>query len=353
MGCWNGTCMVSNLPIIHGDKVKLVMLHNPTMVLDANENPFSSSGVCYHNTYLQPAFFPISGEYNDYGNIEDIVKDWNYDLITNVLKEELGDVIIVDGSHKREWVLEDILEGIERGSVKYTGIDRKERENKKFAEMMAKSFADEIKDGTLVDEYQKFVKLAEKDLVPEKQNLNFSFVMIREDIWNHIIENYKGEYWNPIRDKNDPDSPYYVTALDYYKYEYNKQLERIVDALKRVSKIPKDERKDAQFIIDGLSDTSIFNKTYAGSGHLYSHIEYFEQLFDGENVITDGEDELFKQWSELMIMSSFISGTRRLWMIQSGAGSQHEGWETHMVLGDKIKEICDAKIKERKEWEDE
>lgn len=46
MGCWNGTCMISNLPIIAGEKVKLVFLHTP---YGNNIDKIKKSAYCYSN----------------------------------------------------------------------------------------------------------------------------------------------------------------------------------------------------------------------------------------------------------------------------------------------------------------
>ena len=69
MGCWNGTCMISNLPILAGEETKLVFLFSPHREKVTLTN---ASGHYYATDFLKPAFFPITGKYNDYGVIEDI-----------------------------------------------------------------------------------------------------------------------------------------------------------------------------------------------------------------------------------------------------------------------------------------
>jgi len=59
MGCWNGTCMISHLPIIAGDKIKLVILHGINIPIN------NASAYCYSNGLLEPSFLPLTGEYND------------------------------------------------------------------------------------------------------------------------------------------------------------------------------------------------------------------------------------------------------------------------------------------------
>lgn len=63
MGCWNGTCAVSNLHILHGEEVVVIML--------VNNNEYDDLGsYCYSTSYnkLMPVIF--YGEYDDYGSVE-------------------------------------------------------------------------------------------------------------------------------------------------------------------------------------------------------------------------------------------------------------------------------------------
>ena len=68
MGCWNGTCFISHLPIFPGDKVALI----PIMQNPYEYKEFGGGGVCYSTHYARPMTIPIFGEYNDYGGLEKI-----------------------------------------------------------------------------------------------------------------------------------------------------------------------------------------------------------------------------------------------------------------------------------------
>ncbi len=65
MGCWNETCYMSNLPILWGDKIVLFVL-GPT----SNQRIYET---CYPDDNYVPLGFPIVGEYDDYGGIENAV----------------------------------------------------------------------------------------------------------------------------------------------------------------------------------------------------------------------------------------------------------------------------------------
>jgi hypothetical protein len=64
MGCWNATCNISNLPIYHGEKVVLIPL------IKVREKAVYNC--CYANDNFAPLGFPITGEYDEYGGLENI-----------------------------------------------------------------------------------------------------------------------------------------------------------------------------------------------------------------------------------------------------------------------------------------
>lgn len=69
MGCWNGTCGISNLPIVSGDKIVL-------FIIKYNKyGETNSGGFCYTTGQYSPITVPVFGEYNDYGGIEPITKN--------------------------------------------------------------------------------------------------------------------------------------------------------------------------------------------------------------------------------------------------------------------------------------
>lgn len=67
MGCFNETDALSQIPIVHGDPVKLFVLRI---------NPISGA-FCGCEEPATVLSLPISGTYDDYGCIENIVEDWS------------------------------------------------------------------------------------------------------------------------------------------------------------------------------------------------------------------------------------------------------------------------------------
>ena len=84
MGCWNGACGMSQLPIHYNDKVKLVFLKKSPYF----EESILGSGFCYSHHLFEAYYLPISGKYNDYGSLEDIKdpEDKHFNNIKKALK---------------------------------------------------------------------------------------------------------------------------------------------------------------------------------------------------------------------------------------------------------------------------
>ena len=69
MGSWNGTCGISNLPILHGEEIVL-------FIIKKNQHARNGEGgYVYCNDQYEPFTFPIHGHYNDYGGIEAVSKN--------------------------------------------------------------------------------------------------------------------------------------------------------------------------------------------------------------------------------------------------------------------------------------
>jgi len=294
MGCWNGTCMISNLPIISGEKVKLVILH------DLFNHDRYSGGFCYANGLMRPLFLPIDGEYNDYGMIENIVENRNFHFVTEHLKKAYSQ-IEVEKEILNEFTLEDVLTGIERSSLRV-------KRNK--------------------DLFQP----ADKELTKG----NLAFVMIRKDIWDAICDEYVGEFWNDDTEET-ANGQYYISAKEYCK----RRIKANLDALAKLKEIEAtgDDHAAAKFALIEMRYESIF---MGPEDALVKYgFDYSELLENTENIA-----ELTNAWTEMVIINSFLNATRKAWFVQQGAGAQNADWEVYKMLNKIVDEICDEKINE-------
>ena len=331
MGCWNGTCMVSHLPIISGEKIKLVILNSRYGFIKESNPILGNSGYCYSNDLLSPGFFAISGVYNDYGGIEDIEEDWNYKVIEEFFQTKYSKVKC-EGNILENPTLPQILEAIEREEFEiFTEGDKRMKE-------MAVKAMEAYKDTPKAQEHWK--DIAEMDVSEKWEKSTYSAVMIRQDIWDSIVNREGGEdYWNDEKDEVDENGErvYYISAQEWTKRTFKKEIDKI-------DKLIEEYGIDDELMLMELKYNKIFNDSYAGSGKLSAVSPYSKLLIE-----KDLRDNIEKQWSENTAISSFIGSTRRGWMIQPGKGSQHDGWKEHMHVAQTILDICKNKIKEYEE----
>jgi hypothetical protein len=99
MGSFNVACSVSSLSINSGEDVFFLPLL-PNNSRDGKHEVHPTSSLIYADCYFTPFCLPIQGVYNDYGSIEQIVKDDNTQAIENyfgISIEEFIEEVTVDG----------------------------------------------------------------------------------------------------------------------------------------------------------------------------------------------------------------------------------------------------------------
>lgn len=114
MGSFNSTCAVSGMPLQAGDKVRILLL---------TQNPYSETHRAHsmHGWWV-PRTFPIRGEYNDYGTVENVEEGLVQDLWLQTLKLDLipqgtGENEVHDVPTFFDMPFEDFLKALWEGRV--------------------------------------------------------------------------------------------------------------------------------------------------------------------------------------------------------------------------------------------
>ena len=142
MGCWNETCGITQVPIMHNDPVVLILLANVAQHRSADRMD-GHSGHCYSNDVWSPFALPIYGIYNDYGSIEDVTEGWNTEWIINSLKKYMIEKPLGSNKYhdvaisKNDLSIENLLDWIHESRVEVKGI----RENNPLGFMMVHAWA--------------------------------------------------------------------------------------------------------------------------------------------------------------------------------------------------------------------
>jgi len=323
MGCWNGTCMITNLPILEGEKVKLLFLHKPY------KDEENKSSYCYSNGIYHVGGLPIEAEYNDYGGVEEIVKDANYYLLEKYFQKYKK--IKVDGKIVDEVDLEGIIEAIERGGLEvYTDNSEEIEEAKESLEGILAFHKYRNTSGFKTND-DNIIKLTEATQVPIEEywtQPTYNFVMIRKDVWDYIVGNDESEFWKEKKDRLH-DKDYYQTAAEWVDKRFKKSLEDI-------SQFPQLYKYRSPMSMSG----------YAGGGIMFAEKVYAEVFKDTTSEIIPLLQQLY---TELTIVESFLGRTRKGWNVVSGAGSQSQDWKSYKELNFIIEQICDQHLKDEEE----
>jgi hypothetical protein len=115
MGSFAYTCAVSGLPIEAGDKVRYLLL---------TKNPYhnGAENTCYIHDLWFPRVFPLKGEYNDYGSVENVIAGSEQEIWLDGLKLDLvelgwGENTVHDVPTKKEMTFDELLNAIQEGRV--------------------------------------------------------------------------------------------------------------------------------------------------------------------------------------------------------------------------------------------
>lgn len=114
MGCWNGTCSLTNLPIIDGDRVIFFFVEN--------QEAMQGSPNCYHYEMAKPICLPMRGLYNDYGTVDFVDKDIAVELNSKLIPKYLNKI-----KHKHDFKyevfdIEEFAKHVERSNCDQTMI---------------------------------------------------------------------------------------------------------------------------------------------------------------------------------------------------------------------------------------
>lgn len=83
MGSFNSTGFISKIPITYGDKVVCII---------ATVNKNIGRELFYPDSMLSPWTFPIYGEYDDYGSIENVRRDFHVELLEKIFGTDIEKV---------------------------------------------------------------------------------------------------------------------------------------------------------------------------------------------------------------------------------------------------------------------
>ena len=291
MGCYNGTCNISNMPIFEGDKVVFIPL------MKVHENTVFNA--CYPTDNFIPFGFPFVGYYNDYGGLYDIeISDVNRDYFKSLNfyfndRENKGEYkkVKADDYKSFEDFVNEVLCSVEGCYIDVTDMDIMQ--------------SDLVKDG--------------------KTEVNY--MMVHYDLYNALLSNMKNR--KPYKE----DKTFEVLQRERFIEVFNKEFDTLVKVkLKSISnygEVDKAMQKLYELIVRNLSN-SIFNK---GDSFYEGRWNYFVDLMiEDENI----SEEIIKCAVDKYIFMVVLSYMRKGYLCDSGCGSQNGETKLHMIMAEFI-----------------
>lgn len=330
MGCWNGTCGLTELPIVEGTDIFVFP------VVESYRDSF-----CYSTALYRPSILPFRAKYNDYGAGEDC---------TGVALPYL-----------MEGIREQLVE-LELGENEYHDIAVK-------------------RDGFDVDMF--FEACHEKRLMfknplraydGESKTKDVFFTMIRKDVIDRLWNEWTFDMYK-MKDIPVPEG--FETDNYYFKnITYAKLAELIPEYMEACSANAIDLKEDMFLKAkDGLNEEELvkFNRAVASIKYrtffddrdlhilsdIYSHAfgssgwadGGFSDIADIRDIIVDeymnGNKEVaYSLMREAMIGSmvkSFMESTRKVWLPVMHQGSQSEEYNEYRLLTKIIEGVIDER----------
>lgn len=304
MGCWNETCSLSNLPILLGEKVKFVILLNMGAV---------GKSYYYNDSYI-PLCLPISGEYNEYGSIENIKIDSHTLAVLQNQKFYTIDKHEEEISDEKIEKFNKTLKHYGCSTVSY--VDMNSILNFKDYEFTTiEEFVDDVSQDSIFFKYNDKYYLLQLTMYHE--NLYDTLVdTFSKRIPYKQINNLRVLWENKIKRYNDDKKEYY-----------------------ELKKIPEDDLTEKQLskMIHYEFEEPVFRTSQYG----YNFVKEYEKvLLDKENT------EYISLLVDYILFTYSLSFGRNGYYVVSGLGSQMEERKVQMIIATWILEYCKNKEKE-------
>lgn len=309
MGSWNGTCFLSNVSIIHSDKIKLQLLlpnispyHSDTVDIktyDVGKHSSDLNGLTYTQNECKPLAFPITGEYNDYGSIENIENDEALEILFQVIQNLIENnqiKILPDRGY-------DSITTIENVSLKKDEVDK---------------FIDMVERGRIIviNEFGIWCKL--------------KFVMMHYDMYNSIfslMQTVKHDYRAyKIADNIRKWEKELIEIFYDHKFpdDFKKSSK---ESLLKYLKVVENSEKDSVKYISAQMQFKMYLSEWCWDDFRSHEVQPF-RFYVIQDIIMDCNDrkissERLRLAGDYLIVNAYLMLMRKSWQLTSGCGSQH------------------------------
>lgn len=362
MGCWNHTCAVSNLHITAGQEVVVFLL--------LKNHTADDSSFCYGNALYDVMPLPFYGKYDDYGGVEEC-HGFGLPIILEELKgrlykfgqgpNECHDCEVTPESLTIEKMFEADHEnrlGIQ-DHPSWNNDEYQKRELEKMREEKG-----------LTDSQQfELDRLASK-IKKQDTFRQVTHVVVHGEIFKAItekwyIEDYVGEGKGTTGYGNNYNHIYFKDLIAFIPAYIDKKRAAIEEYEQKRAELgnnsdPAKTRAISRLLSQldredwnspNLAARWMADFKSGGSSSVWDfinveeHVREYAEAKDWEGLAKFTHEVLTAAW-----VNSFMSYTRKIWVKQTGQGSQNSEPLGYQVLAQATFDILDAEKAERDEW---
>lgn len=327
MGCWNGTCAITNLPIIEGDDVAVLFIknidlaHRASVPEDSGIMGPSGGPYVYPTDEWTPVTLPFFSKYDDYGGVytepeQMVIDPWNQEIIEKFFADKIVEYDLGDNQYHDVAISRD--------------------------DMTISTAMAAIHEGRL-------------HIKPYGHKVALSFILIHKWVYDHYTNIDTAVSWagNSITEKCLTDLETFSEPLPSAE-EINKQVKILTKG-----EVYANLDADVADAVDEL--LMIRPRAFMNSGYnmvsdsLKSRGFYMAHYLHAATDIHDRaiKRELGLAAIKLGLLNESMSSLRKKFTPQCGSGSQDTSWEKHMQLGDMISKYAAERIAENEaDWEE-
>lgn len=336
MGCWNGTCGLTGLPIIHGDEMFVFP------IVESYRDSF-----CYSTALYRPSVMPFRAKYDDYGGGEEC-SGVGLELLIEGIRENLVELEVGENTYhdiavKREgFTVEKFFEACHEKRLQFSnpmrGYENEPQTKGVFFTMVRKDVVDRLwsdwafdmwkgSDGPIPEGFESD-KYYVKNVTYEKlANLIPEFMAQRFENFQKATEPFRKIFEWDDKSKNLGEAMIYREMLEVFRS-------------------PSSERGH---ILGGMFN-HMFGGGYADGGFSNFGDLQVRILLEYMNGDKETAYALMRECLVGYMVNSFMQDTRKVWMPPMHQGSQSDCYKEYLLLNNISNEIIQ---KEQKRWNEE
>jgi hypothetical protein len=385
MGCWNGTCGVTQIALTAGDPVRFILLQ---------EQPSRSDpgGFCYHIGDWAPRCIPIKGEYDDYGGVENIETNGIHDFEFNRLKAVWVEPPPDHHNATKEGFAADltwdgIIHNVERdlGRIKTGGLHRslaaitkqrdldepdpfakpRDEEEKRILEAIStakwtKGFSQEALKAVAAERVsnnetrRKLERLEDYvrylDGVKPQDVIRIGMVIVHEDVYQAMVTMVRNRktWWLREEDQTIGEN---IRRVITNAIEAHSKLAALEEERKK-AKESGDDEAEVKFLSQEIrTRDKIFQAgRELSGGEVRVGIDYTVLL---EHIAQQEDPEpLIDELVEFCLFDAAMGTMRKHYAPQGGKGSQNDEHDLYLAVGETMAAILKKRKAEYEEYED-